>query len=304
MIDCIEFTNKYYPSASSVRKNDIERFLNNLSELIGNTPIEKALQDKQLLCRSFYLQKACDVSRPHYQKIKEYLVNLFHYLGVDGTVPTRAEVMKSQNLVGYFRSINSLLKFIDEVGKLRLLNYDPTRDLVRVKAICVLGWIGFSLEDIFNLKKTDLIPIDNVGFKIRKGKEEYDIFGEPFAVLFYLQSLESYHALPSGKKTILKGNEDYLFRPTDSRVEKFNNAQQGVQIIKRFNACIPKTSSSYIVFRNLHKNALFLEVYEAKPMEKDLLGTLMSIMNCTFNYALSYKEQYLKFVEALESNRI
>lgn len=58
-----------------------------------------------------------------------------------------------------------------------------------------------------------------------------------------------------------------------------------------------------IVFRNLHKNALFIEVYN-DTTDKSLINKITSIMGCTLNYAFSYRDQYMKFVEALENNKI
>ena len=72
MIDYQDFVARYYPSANNARQDDITRFLDNLVEIIGDTPLANALRNTQVLCSAFYLHKAGNnISRPHYQKMKE-----------------------------------------------------------------------------------------------------------------------------------------------------------------------------------------------------------------------------------------
>lgn len=303
MINYEDFVARYYPTANTARQNDIERFLDNLTDIIGETPLKDALKNTQILCSAFYLQKAGNnISRPHYQKIKEYLINLFDFVGVDATVLTREEVLASQETICYFRGINELLEFIDKVGSAALDNYNPTKDLVRVKSICVLGWLGFTPDEIANIKVRDLSPIDISGYKVSNKSGTYEVYGQPFTALYYLSGLKEYSGLPSGRRVILKGNDEYLFRPTDANCEKLDGGQI-IQIIKRFNHCIPTSIKTSIAFRNLHKNALFLEIYN-DTTDKSLINKIASIMGCTQNYALNYRDQYLKFVNALENNKI
>lgn len=303
MINQSEFIERYYPVASSSREDDILRFLKKLDELIGEKNLNEALKNKKLLCSSFYLQKAGNsISRPHYQKIKEYLLNIFDFVGIVSTVPTREEVIASQDTISYFRGINELLSFIDDVGKDILPDYNPTTDLVRVKSVCVLGWLGLTPDEIADMKVKDLMPIDLNGYKIIGNKGIYEVFGEPFSSLYFLSCLESYKGIPTGKKIVLKGSDEYLFRPTNLGCEKLDG-DQIIQIIKRFNMCIRNSMRTPIVFRNLHKNALFLEIYNDKS-DTSILNKIMSVMGCTLNYALSYRDQYMKFVDALENNRI
>ena len=227
---------------------------------------------------------------------------LFDFVGIEATVPTREEVLASQDTICYFRGINELLEFIDKVGNSALANYNPTTDLVRVKSVCVLGWLGFTPDEIADIKVRDLTPIDLSGYKVTNKSGTYEVYGQPFTALYYLSGLEEYNGLPSGRKIILKGSDEYLFRPTDANCEKLDGGQI-IQIIKRFNNCIPRSMKTSIVFRNLHKNALFIEVYN-DTTDKSLINKITSIMGCTLNYAFSYRDQYMKFVEALENNRI
>lgn len=307
-----KFIESYYSNASETKKNDVKRFLENLENLRGKDSLSDILQDKDMLCESFFMQQRGTISRSHYQKIKEYLLNLFNFTGVFGTVPTREEVIKSRNFAEYFRSLEALLDFIDNVGWTLRKDYNPAADLVRVKGMCVLGWMGFSLNEISALKKKDLVPIDNIGFKISTNRDIYEIYGEPYSVLYYLRDLKEYNGLVSGKKTVLQGHEEYLFSSFNLLMRKRNPAdeQNGIsvnhliQILSRFNNDIPKTKGKIITFRNLHKNAMFVEIYKANPSQNEVIPTIAKVMNCTKRYASTYKAQYLYFAEAMNKGKI
>lgn len=304
MIEVERFLGKYYPAANDARKDDVRRFLNNINQLAGATPLEIALINQEILCKAFYLQKVSSISRPHYQKIKEYLINLFDFLGVQSTVPSRAEVISSQDMICYFRGIDNLLSFIDKVGTTCLVDYNPTQDLIRVKAICVLGWLGFTPEEIAEMKVSDLKPIDTIGYKLSNKYGTYEIYGHPYSSLFYLSDLVQYKGLPSGRKIALSEDSEYLMKPLEAACCEKLDSGQIIQIIKRFNACIPiNLMQTSIVFRNLHKNALFIEIYNDKS-DQPLLSKIAAIMRCSLNYAQSYKEQYSMFVTAIENNMI
>ncbi len=303
MIDFKDFVERYYPSANIAQRNDIKRFLDNLLKIIGDTPLNEALKNTQVLHNSFYLQKVGnDISRPHYQKIKGYLNNLIDFLDINSTIPTREEVLTSQNTMSYFKGIDDLFDFIDKVGNSLLADYDPTKDLVRIKSICVLGWLGFSPDEIANIKIDDLSRVDTIGYRLINKMGSHEIYGKSFLALFYLTELKEYSALPSGKKTSIKGNEEYLLRPTVANCEKLDG-EAIIQIIKRFNNCIPPSMKTSIMFRNLYKNALFIEVYNDKS-DKSIIQKIISVMRCSPNYALNYKAQYIKFAENLDKNKI
>ncbi len=302
MIDFEKFTERFYPTANISRQDDIKRFLKHLEELTGDKQIESILTNEQQMCSLFFLQKTGNVSRPHYQKIKEYLLRICDFLGVKGTIPSRETVLASQQKICYFRSIDDLLSFIDDIGRDTLSTYDPTSDLVRVKSICILGWLGWSAAAIADMQIKDLIPIGFNGFKLCNQNNAYEIYGEAFASLYYLSSLDEYNSLPSGKRVFLSGNKEFLFRPTSKGEERLTELSI-IQVLKRFNALIPSSSKRSIVFRNLHKNNLFLEIYNDHA-ESNLIAKIIKHMNCSQNYALNYKNQYLEFVNALENNKI
>jgi len=305
MINKEEFLKKFYPATNEARRNDVERFLDAVNSKVGDADIVEQLSNKEFLCSAFYIQKnGGSISRQHYQKIKGYLLNLFEMYGINGEVPTREAVLGSARKVNYFRSIDDMLAFIDSVGRYHFVNYNPTADLVMVKAICVLGWLGYTPEEIAALKISDLTLTDANTYQLTRETETFELSGEPFAALYHLTHLEVYRAIPTGTQRTLQTTKTYLFRPTIRYNTDHLEATNITQVIKRFNDCMPASlNHKAIVFRNLYKNALFVEIYEDKR-DISLMGKITTIMKCSQNSALNYREQYWQFANAIENNKI
>lgn len=292
------FIAKYYDNSTSAKKQDVKRFLQYVKEAIGDCDIATALSDKNLLCRLFFLWKSNTISRSHYQKIKEYLCNLLDYFNVNTQIPSRVDVINSQEMTCYFRDLPSILSFIDAVGSNKLPNYNKQCDLVILKSIVILGWYGFSSKEIADMPKGNL----EYGDICKIFKPSYPADGQPyveitrdeFLVLSALETLEEYQGLPSGKLQRLKGNPDKLFRSTKD--ESDIDESDIIQTIKRFNKIVPITKNMVINFRNLNKNAKFVSIFEDKSDEA-LLTKIMKYMNCSKNAALNYRDQYCNWVE-------
>lgn len=300
MIDSKVFIEKYYPNANAQRENDVERFLSYMDALLKEDDPMIRLLDKAFLCRAFFLQSTNSISRQHYQKIKEYLLNLFDWFGISNTVPTREEVIDSQQTSCYFRDLDSILILIDEIGSTLLNGYNPNADLATVKAIVVLGWNGLSPKEIASLKKIELVS-DGNRYLLERNGETISIEDNAYTAIKALRYLDSYRGLPSGKVRVFKGDESFLFRPTTScpRVEE----NHIILAISRFNSLIPKERNVAIIFRNLRKNALFVKIYQDKS-NRTLIEKICSIMSCTENSALNYREQYYKWVNSIYTNKI
>ncbi len=301
-IDCVEFTERYYSDSSEQIKNDVARFVKSFNATIET---QDQLADKVNVCKLFYSQTTGNISRSHYQKIKAYLLNVFDYLGESYAIPTREDVLNSQDSCVYFRSLDSLLDFIDEIGKIKIPMYNPTADLVRVKGVCIFGWLGLQTYEIATIKKTDLTMIGYDTYHINTCKGEFEIKGKPFAALYFLYGLNEYNAIYEGsqtKKVYLKGNPIYLFRTKNDKLETPNGAAIK-QILKRF---VELKGDGYkaITFRELHKNALFVRLYNESASQPITLSKISEVLGCTTNSAIAYKQQYLQFVEAIETGKI
>lgn len=302
MINYKDFANRYYQAANENRLKDIERFINSVNDISKNISLEKVLLNKELICKVFYIQDKNSISRTQYQKTKEYLLNLSEFVGLRCMIPTRSDVLDSCERINYFGSLKKLLNFVDYIGHIVMPAYNETKDLIRVKAICILGWFGVSLNEISELKKIDLKPIGTIGFKILYGQKEINLFEELFEVFVNLMNLTTYTAIPGSKTVYLDSNSPYLFCPL--RGDLKGNPNSISQELRRFNSVIPTDITTSIVFRNLRPNALFLKIYKNQPEENELIETITKIMGCERTYAYSYKDQYLRFAKAMDNRKI
>lgn len=300
MLNCDAFIEKYYPNAVEARERDIYRFFNRLHEVIDDEAFEIKLKDKAVVCKLFYLQRLSSITRTHYQKIKDYLVNLFDWLNVDGVIPSHGEVIRAGEYICFFRDLDSAMSFIDQVGESRLKNYDPLSDLVTIKTIFILGWYGLSLAEIAGLKKTALFQ-SGEDCRINLSDRSVEIDRKYYKYIEALRDLREYKSLPNGRIKVFKGGAEYLFRSTaeNERV----NEEHITQILKRFNAQIPFFLKQSIAFRYIHTNALFTEIYKDES-DKPLIKKVEDITRCSPKQAFSYRTQYLAWVEMIEKNII
>lgn len=300
-LDFDAFIGKYYPNANEQRLNDIRRFLTHISELSAGSSLADKLADHDFLCNAFYMQRLNSITRTHYQKIKEYLLNLFDWYKIKAEVPTQEEVIEFTQVYAYFRSLESALRFVDHVGELRLANYNPTQDLVIVKSIFILGWYGLSLKEIVALKKADVSKGKDGNGVVRVVDSYVTLDSSSFDVLMNLKYLDNYKSLPNGTLKTLKGCEDYLFRPTTN----CNGLTETLlaQFLKRFNDNVPRHLHQNIAFRNIYRNAKFVDVYNDKSTDS-LLQKIEKHTSCSPKQAFSYRTQYLAWVELINQNKI
>lgn len=301
-LDFDAFVGKYYPNAGEQRLSDVRRFLAHVSELAADSDLPDKFADRDFLCNAFYMQRLSSITRTHYQKIKEYLLNLFDWYNVKIEVPTQEEVIEFTQVYAYFRNLESALRFIDNVGELRLVNYNSSQDLVIVKSIFILGWYGLSLKEIVSLKKVDISKGTNGYGIVCVGDKRIIVDTISIDVLMNLKYLDSYKSLPNGTTKTLKGCEDYLFRPTAANCDGVAETHIA-QFLKRFNDNVPRHLHQNIAFRNIYRNAKFVDVYNDKSTDS-LLQKIEKHTSCSPKQAFSYRTQYLAWVELINQNKI
>lgn len=301
MLDCNAFIAKYYPNATETQAMDITRFVNRFEEVTGEKTPQETLTDTTTLCRLFYLQRLSSITRTHYQKIKEYLLNLFDWFDIKGEIPSREDVIKSGEFICFFKDLDSALTFIDKVGDNKLTDYNPNADLVTIKTIFILGWYGLSLAEIAGLKKSAVNEkIDN-GYIVLENRT-VAIDKRYFENVIALKHLDSYKSLPNGKIKYFKGGEDFMFRSTAGDCEQVKENHL-VQMLKRFNSQVPFYLKQNIAFRYIHVNAMFIEIYNDKT-DKPLIEKITQVTKCSPKQAYSYKTQYLAWVEMIDKKII
>lgn len=294
MLDCKLFLEKYYPNANEQKANDIARFIAYVKSILGTTPVEEALKDYKFLCKTFYLQKTGGIVYSHYLKIKDYLLNLFEYYGVESTVPSREDVIAAQTTVCYFKDLDDLLDFIDYVGELKLDNYNKRIDLANIKTVAVLGWYGLTTQEIATLPNACIGTADGSFWVYKPDGSRIEISEHAYSIISILRSLDEYRGFPSGRKIIFKGDNTHLFRTKTSSCEVITE-DHIIQIIRRFNDAIPPTCNNAINFRKLKKNALFETVYN-DTSDQLVIHKIMKHMECNRNVAQGYKLEYERWL--------
>lgn len=303
-MDFDAFIAKYYSDANDVKQKDILRFLKNAEMLMGEKTPKETLKDKKFLCSLFFIRKgANNVSRAHYQKIKNYILSLADYYGIEIKIPSMEEVIEHQDITLLFKDLDSVLDFIDEIGRSQMINYNAYTDLAFVKGVVVLSWYGFKPDDIVLLTKSCLVN-DNGTYKVfYPNSSEYIVVSRTaFQTLLSLSTVSQYKGLPSGKVKIFKGNPDLLFRPTIQGIQTI--APQGIiASLYHFNECVPQYKQTLLSFGLLRKNALFVEIYNDKSTI-GLKEKIIQHMKCSRALAVGYQRQYLLWVETYYDDAI
>lgn len=297
MVDYNEFVSRYYPYANEQKLGDIKRFISVVNDTKKDT-IDRFFKEPYV-CSLFYIQKTNGVSAPHYKKIKGYLSSLFAFLGISAKIPTRETVLGARQVLCLFPCIDSMFDFIDEIGNKHLENYDTNKDLLNIKAIVALGWYGFSIMQVMQLPRRCLSTkngeyfvesTDGTFTKIRERAYKY--------IDLYANS-DFHRGLPTGRKVYYKSDDSMLIRGSsvgraDDNIVAFSLA--------RFNKMIPSNARA-ILFRNLHSNALFVELYENKS-EEELTTRIIRIMSCNSDRAYYYVQDYMKWVQLFHPKKI
>ena len=292
-MDTNTFIAKYYPAAGDAKICDLKRWLAHVEKLIEaeNTEPQKALANQDFLCKTFYISKTSGVSRPSYQKIKEFLLSLLDFYGVKTTIPARETVLASQEVTSFFPALAAVIALIDNAGEKKLDNYDPHIDLLHIKSIVVLGWYGLSLEEAASLKKNQIVKTGSGESKKHyiSLKDNIEISETAFNILKRFSSTDEYRGFPGGKMISVISDLDYLFLPTRSdndRIKAINLAD----ILKRFNPSASDMGYA-IYYRNLRKSALFKDVYEDKTTRKTCRN-IMKYFGCNSTMAYGFEKEY------------
>lgn len=301
MLDCNAFIAKYYPNATETQAMDITRFIKRFEEVMGDKTPQETLTDTTAICRLFYLQRLSSITRTHYQKIKEYLLNLFDWFEVKSEVPTHDDVIKSGEFICFFKDLDSALTFIDKVGDSKLVDYNPNADLVTIKTIFILGWYGLSLDEIAGLRKSAVNEKVDAGYIVLENRT-VAIDKRYFESIIALRYLDSYKSLPNGKVKYFKGSEEFMFRAAAGDCEQLK-VDHLVQMLKRFNSQVPFNLKQSIAFRYIHVNAMFVEIYNDKT-DKPLIEKITQVTKCSPKQAYSYKTQYLAWVDMIDKKVI
>lgn len=255
----------------------LDRFHSNLKGDTSKSTIVASLKDKSFLVKLFFYKNRGGVSRSLYYLVRAHIIALADFYNTEPNIPLRDEVLSSQSITSMYKDLDSILRLIEDVkvGKL-----ESKKDLLNIKVISILGWYGLSLNRITSLKRRDVLEgnLENI-------PKKYLSIIKEFATSVFYKNPE-----------ITK--DDFLFITSGSGEPVASNTI--VAMLRDFNNSI-STTMHVIVFTNLRKNALFVEIYSDEQSYKnkkftsaELRSKIVEKFSCdqkvAFGFALEYKQ--------------
>jgi hypothetical protein len=288
-----EIVNKSYQKAEE-EKVAFRRWLEYVESIKKDDEITDVLKNSAFLRRTFYMRKTGTISRAHYYKVKEYLANLLAFYFISVPLPTHDEVLDSQEFICFFKGLRDVINLIDEVGSSKWNGYSAQWDLLFIKSIVILGWHGFTPLEIAHIKKRSVFSADKNGvaqylIQMEKG-ETVEILEWEYIILKNLSHSVAHKGLPAGKQRVYKGDDTQLFRPLIHTQDTISE-RDIIQALKRFNKEIPDGNYTAINFRNLRKNALFVDVFRDKT-SGGVINKIMEHFGCNMTVAYGFEKQY------------
>ena len=290
-----DIINEHFSNSSQSKKDDFRRWATKFVELCGSTPLSSVQSDTKLLCKTFYLSDKSAVSRPSYQKVKEYLTVV---LGQDAIIPTREQVLESQEKTLYYKNLQSVIDLIDSVGASKLDNYDKDDDLLFIKSLTILGWHGFSTDEAAALKKTALTYQDNKFYINSSTGGGIEITKADYTILDAAANNLAHRRFPDGRKEEYQDSE-FLFRSyrADSDITTGNTLRQ---YLKRFNSHMADTGYA-ISFSALKRNSLFVRVHDDNSTQTTH-QKIMHYAPCNSVVAYGYEAEYNRWKSLYHKN--
>jgi len=294
-VDIDAIIRKNFGSTSPAEQSKFRKWTSRLEELAGSDSLEDALRKKAFVCKAFYLLNAgTGASLRLYHYIRQYLAFVYEHFGLPAQsfLPSREEVLASQKKTIYFKDLNDVLQFVDNIGNARLSPYDPNQDLLPVKSIIILGWNGFLVQDMIAVKRKDIQKTEDDYYIEHESLGRKTISEQEYRILKSFALADEYRTFPSGKIKSLKGNDNLLFRSTREAAEIDKNDILGY--LTRFNSAIPNSSHS-INLIYLRKNALFVKVLN--DTSDNLTEKIQRYFMCTQPISYAIKKEYLQWKE-------
>jgi len=296
-MDTEAFLKQYFPTATDEAVTRITNWLKFTEEQLGEPITADALKSKdKRFYSTLFTGETSTVSNSKYFMIKGWLTNLLSYVGVENiSIPNREEALDLVANKGYFKSLQELIDYIDYCGKAKIPNVNPSINMLYLKSICILGWYGFSLEQMADVLNSDLVVFEG-DYCVKKDGMLISLKSEEYNILKTLSMTDTYQGYPSGRIVYYK-NSKYLFRVRDTGAA---NTEEKVNIdslklaIKKFNNNNPQKID--ISLRKLRKNKLFIDIYNDKK-DLPLYDKIMTYFNSSKDLTWLLKKEYTSWLK-------
>lgn len=296
-MDIEKIIDTYCSEHNETKKATIRSWFAQIEKISKDTPLETSLRSKDFLLRCFSTSKTSTVSRSQYQKIKELLLYVLDYCGIDKSIiPTRDEVIEASQICGFFGDLESVLSLIDEVGIRNIDGYNPNNGLVRIKSVVILAWFGFSPEEIINFACSD-IKFDKIAF-IQREDEKIELSNELFRILSLQAESPGVMTLPRGRVYNYKVQTEYLIKNRNGEALFADTLHH---LIERFNKVA--NCLNVLSFKGLKISGLFTKIYEDKS-DEDLYTKIQKHAKCDQRVSYGYKKLYLQWIKKFHNEEI
>lgn len=295
-MDINAFLERYYSTASDDTKLRVTNWIKYVEESAGLGLSKEVLQSKdKLFYCSLFTKGDTTVARTKYFMVKSWLQNLLNFYDVNVAIPSREDILDTLGNKNYFKDLKELLDYIDYSGDTRIPNYRPASDMLYLKSLCILGWYGFSQEEIVALLISDLRQFEG-GYYIKRNDTLIPLTDTEFQIIKSFSLTDCCQGYPSGKLVYYKDTH-YLFRP----VLKSDNANKDSTtvlsiktLIKKFNNNNPRNIN--ISFVSLRKNRVFTEIYNDKT-DIGLSEKIAKHFGSDANLTINLKKEYTSWVK-------
>lgn len=251
----------------------------------------QSFEERDKVCQLFY-GNSSSLSKAQYYRKRNLVRKLYDWLAEQGAVSQDflKEVygLQLQDVISntelyhyYFKDLDEVLDFVTLVGSFKGMG-EPN-DMLNIKAIVILSWHQVDLNELQEVRKSDLRPENHT---VLVGEKQIQLTIEHFNILKRFAELDVHRGFPSQKQQIYMSSP-FLMRSAKQISLSPNNIQKAIQ---RFNSVAVEHGKELSIL-NLRRNGIFSQVYAAG--DKKTANTLIQeLTGCDTAFAFGYKEFY------------
>lgn len=242
--------------------------------------------------RAVSLFVRCDaVSNTLFYKTKSHVVAFCEWLVEEGVAgQSLVDYVKSLTLrdvtinkktiaANYFADIDDVIDHIQLVGSQYGVGGD--HDLLHIKALAILSWMGIPHQDIVSIKKEEACPSTQYSVQQRA---RYGIALTPRCIhTLHAAATASTYRMLNGR-TVSYGDCDYLIRTKGKSKLAVGNLNR---LLNHINDAGADKFNKYLSINSLQKNAILYQMMQiyGNPSRRDI----MDLMGCSEAHATWWK---------------
>lgn len=285
----------FYEECQKLPDNErqwVDVFYKTVIEVFGEN--NQSFEEYDKVYRLFY-GNSSTLSKAQYYRKRNLVRKLYDWLSAQGSVSEdfckKVNKLELKDVVSgvelyhyYFKNLDEALNFIALVGSSK--NMGRFDDLLNIKSVVILSWYQISLNEICELRKSDLHSDDST---ICVGGKRIPIEKKYFDILKRFAELDVHDGFPTHKKQIYMTSH-YLMRSARQISLNQNNIQKSLQ---RFNTIAVEYGKELSVL-NLRRNGIFSQVYTSQSTKTPSV-LIQELTGCDTAFAFGYKEFYEKW---------